>query len=98
MGTHWGIVHIMDFEGNENQKFQAHQATVNDLSVDLDGEYIASASDDGRNAQSQTGCLKALHNVYTIPNVSLVYCTNRQGCYQWPLCERKPRLQLQASG
>ena len=37
----------MDFEGNENQKFQAHQATVNDLSVDLDGEYIASASDDG---------------------------------------------------
>lgn len=47
MGTHWGVVHIMDFEGNENQKFQAHQATVNDLSVDLDGEYIASASDDG---------------------------------------------------
>lgn len=37
----------MDFEGNENQKFQAHQATVNDLSVDLEGEYIASASDDG---------------------------------------------------
>lgn len=48
MGTHWGVVHIMDFEGNENQKFQAHQATVNDLSVDLDGEYIASASDDGK--------------------------------------------------
>ncbi|KAI8596985.1 hypothetical protein EDD21DRAFT_230782 [Dissophora ornata] len=48
MGTHWGAVHIMDFEGNENQKFQAHQATVNDLSVDLDGEYIASASDDGK--------------------------------------------------
>ncbi|KAF9428093.1 Vacuolar protein sorting-associated protein 41 [Podila epigama] len=48
MGTHWGVVHIMDFEGNENQKFQAHQATVNDLSVDLEGEYIASASDDGK--------------------------------------------------
>lgn len=47
MGTHWGVVHIMDFEGNENQKFQAHQATVNDLSVDQEGEYIASASDDG---------------------------------------------------
>ncbi len=48
MGTHWGVVHIMDFEGNENQKFQAHSATVNDLSVDLDGEFIASASDDGK--------------------------------------------------
>ncbi|KAF9307478.1 Vacuolar protein sorting-associated protein 41 [Mortierella antarctica] len=48
MGTHWGVVHIMDFDGNENQKFQAHQATVNDLSVDLEGEYIASASDDGK--------------------------------------------------
>ncbi|KAG0200623.1 Vacuolar protein sorting-associated protein 41 [Mortierella sp. GBA30] len=48
MGTHWGVVHIMDFDGNENQKFQAHAATVNDLSVDLDGEYIASASDDGK--------------------------------------------------
>ncbi|KAF9386684.1 Vacuolar protein sorting-associated protein 41, partial [Podila verticillata] len=48
MGTHWGVVHIMDFEGNENQKFQAHQATVNDLSVDLEGEYVASASDDGK--------------------------------------------------
>jgi WD40 repeat protein len=47
MGTHWGVVHIMDFEGNENQKFQAHTATVNDLSVDLEGEFIASASDDG---------------------------------------------------
>ncbi|KAG0246211.1 hypothetical protein B0O80DRAFT_409983 [Mortierella sp. GBAus27b] len=48
MGTHWGVVHIMDFEGNENQKFQAHTATVNDLSVDLEGEFIASASDDGK--------------------------------------------------
>ncbi|KAF8929973.1 Vacuolar protein sorting-associated protein 41 [Haplosporangium bisporale] len=48
MGTYWGVVHIMDFEGNENQKFQAHQATVNDLSVDLEGEYVASASDDGK--------------------------------------------------
>ncbi|KAF9282310.1 Vacuolar protein sorting-associated protein 41 [Mortierella alpina] len=48
MGTHWGVVHIMDFDGNENQKFQAHSATVNDLSVDLDGEFIASASDDGK--------------------------------------------------
>ena len=48
MGTHWGVVHIMDFEGNENQKFQAHEAAVQDLSVDLDGEYIASASDDGK--------------------------------------------------
>jgi WD40 repeat protein len=41
------MIHVMDFDGNEVKKYRAHSATVNDISVDLDGEYLASVSDDG---------------------------------------------------
>ncbi|KAI9591225.1 hypothetical protein BDF19DRAFT_455828 [Syncephalis fuscata] len=47
IGTHWGMVHIMDFTGNEVKKYRAHAATVQSLSIDQAGEYVASASDDG---------------------------------------------------
>ena len=47
MGTHWGIVHILDLNGNDVKRFECHSATVNELSIDSNGEYIASASDDG---------------------------------------------------
>ncbi|KAJ2803540.1 Vacuolar protein sorting-associated protein 41 [Coemansia guatemalensis] len=48
LGTHWGNVVIIDFEGNEVKKWRAHSTTVNSVSVDLDNEYVASAGDDGR--------------------------------------------------
>lgn len=48
MGTHWGAVHVLDFEGNIIKTFQKHAATVNDISIDHAGEYVASASDDGK--------------------------------------------------
>ncbi|KAI7822078.1 hypothetical protein BX661DRAFT_173138 [Kickxella alabastrina] len=48
LGTHWGNVIIIDFEGNEIKKWRAHSTTVNSVSVDLDNEYVASAGDDGR--------------------------------------------------
>ncbi|RKP23011.1 hypothetical protein SYNPS1DRAFT_25028 [Syncephalis pseudoplumigaleata] len=48
IGTHWGMVHIMDFAGNEIKQYRAHAATVQSLSIDQAGEYVASASDDGR--------------------------------------------------
>ncbi|KAJ1943590.1 Vacuolar protein sorting-associated protein 41, partial [Linderina macrospora] len=48
LGTHWGHVVIMDFEGNEVKRWRAHSATVNSVSIDLDNEYVASAGDDGR--------------------------------------------------
>lgn len=48
MGTHWGAVHVLDFEGNIIKTFQKHAATVNDISIDNAGEYVASASDDGK--------------------------------------------------
>ncbi|KAJ1647692.1 Vacuolar protein sorting-associated protein 41 [Coemansia asiatica] len=48
LGTHWGNVIIIDFEGNEVQRWRAHSTTVNSVSVDALGEYVASAGDDGR--------------------------------------------------
>ncbi|KAI8139914.1 hypothetical protein BJV82DRAFT_625472 [Fennellomyces sp. T-0311] len=48
LGTHWGAVHVLDFEGNVIKTFQKHSATVNDISIDDAGEYVASASDDGK--------------------------------------------------
>ncbi|KAK9124041.1 hypothetical protein Sjap_013643 [Stephania japonica] len=47
LGTHDGAVHILDFLGNQVKEFNAHTATVNDLSFDVEGEYIGSCSDDG---------------------------------------------------
>ncbi|KAI9080167.1 hypothetical protein K1719_037845 [Acacia pycnantha] len=47
IGTHSGTVHILDFLGNQVKEFFAHAAVVNDLSFDLEGEYIGSCSDDG---------------------------------------------------
>ncbi|KAI9491298.1 hypothetical protein BDB00DRAFT_767376 [Zychaea mexicana] len=48
LGTHWGAVHVLDFEGNVIKTFQKHAATVNDISIDDAGEFVASASDDGK--------------------------------------------------
>ncbi|KAI9281912.1 hypothetical protein BY458DRAFT_468772 [Sporodiniella umbellata] len=48
MGTHWGALHILDFEGNLIKSFKSHAATVNSISIDKSDEYIASASDDGK--------------------------------------------------
>ncbi|KAG8371237.1 hypothetical protein BUALT_Bualt13G0066800 [Buddleja alternifolia] len=47
LGTHVGSVHILDFLGNQVKEFIAHTAAVNDLSFDIEGEYIGSCSDDG---------------------------------------------------
>ncbi|XP_050206170.1 vacuolar protein sorting-associated protein 41 homolog isoform X3 [Mercurialis annua] len=47
LGTLDGTVHILDFLGNQVKAFAAHTAAVNDLSFDIEGEYIGSCSDDG---------------------------------------------------
>ncbi|KAG6632222.1 vacuolar protein sorting-associated protein 41 homolog [Carya illinoinensis] len=47
LGTHGGTVHILDFLGNQVKEFHAHKAAVNDLSFDMEGEYVGSCSDDG---------------------------------------------------
>ncbi|EFC40517.1 hypothetical protein NAEGRDRAFT_81004 [Naegleria gruberi] len=50
LGTHLGYLYILDFEGNNNQqqKFRPHAETINDLTIDSTGEYIASCSNDGK--------------------------------------------------
>ncbi|XP_074350636.1 vacuolar protein sorting-associated protein 41 homolog isoform X2 [Apium graveolens] len=47
LGTRAGSVHILDFLGNQVKQFPAHGAAVTDLCFDIEGEYIASCSDDG---------------------------------------------------
>lgn len=48
LGTHEGCVYILDLNGNEIMKFTVHTTTVNELSIDASGEYIASCSMDGK--------------------------------------------------
>lgn len=54
LGTQWGVIHMLDHEGNrvsiggKDKELQAHTIAVNMISVDSNGDYIASCSDDGR--------------------------------------------------
>jgi len=50
LGSHWGVIHLLDAMGNSlpSRQAQAHTITVNQVSVDHAGEYYASCSDDGR--------------------------------------------------
>ncbi|XP_043470755.1 vacuolar protein sorting-associated protein 41 homolog [Leptopilina heterotoma] len=50
IGSHWGAIHLLDHQGNavEFKTFQAHTVAVNQISIDQNGDYIASCSDDGR--------------------------------------------------
>lgn len=48
MGTHAGIIYMLDFNGDKIREFRNHTARVNDISVDEAKEFIASCSDDGK--------------------------------------------------
>jgi len=50
LGSHWGVIHLLDAMGNSlpSRQAQAHTITVNQVSIDHAGEYYASCSDDGR--------------------------------------------------
>ncbi|CAI9735685.1 sorting-associated 41 homolog isoform X1 [Octopus vulgaris] len=47
LGTHNGAIHILDHAGYNIKDIQAHNNTVNQISIDDSGDYIASCSDDG---------------------------------------------------
>ncbi|XP_050526190.1 vacuolar protein sorting-associated protein 41 homolog [Daktulosphaira vitifoliae] len=49
IGTNWGSVHLLDFEGNivKNRQLRPHTVSVNQISIDSRGEFIATCSDDG---------------------------------------------------
>eukprot|EP01116_Phalansterium_solitarium_P018877 TRINITY_DN5135_c0_g1_i4.p2 TRINITY_DN5135_c0_g1~~TRINITY_DN5135_c0_g1_i4.p2 ORF type:complete len:200 (+),score=41.25 TRINITY_DN5135_c0_g1_i4:95-694(+) len=48
MGTHFGVVHVLDFIGVEIRRLPTNTTTIKALSIDDSGEWIASCSDDGK--------------------------------------------------
>ncbi|KAG8177167.1 hypothetical protein JTE90_021761 [Oedothorax gibbosus] len=50
LGTHLGVVHILDHQGNNirNKELLLHVTTVNQISIEDKGDYLASCSNDGK--------------------------------------------------
>nr|XP_033335981.1 vacuolar protein sorting-associated protein 41 homolog [Megalopta genalis] len=50
LGSHWGMIHLLDHQGNniQSKSLQAHTVAVNQISIDHNGDFIASCSDDGK--------------------------------------------------
>lgn len=48
LATHWGMVYLLDFNGNEIRKYAHHSATVQELCFDDTGDFLASCGDDGK--------------------------------------------------
>lgn len=44
------MIHLLDHQGNsiENKELRAHTVAVNQISVDLNGDFLATCSDDGK--------------------------------------------------
>jgi hypothetical protein len=47
LGTHGGIVHILDLKGNRIKSYKPHQASVIDICMDVTADFVATASIDG---------------------------------------------------
>ncbi|PFH49000.1 hypothetical protein AMATHDRAFT_76446 [Amanita thiersii Skay4041] len=48
LGTHGGIVHLLDLAGTRLKSYKPHMASIVDISVDVTGDFIATASIDGQ--------------------------------------------------
>ncbi|KAG6848459.1 hypothetical protein H0H93_016808, partial [Arthromyces matolae] len=48
LGTHGGIVHILDLSGKRIKSFKPHLASVIDIAMDETGDFVATASMDGQ--------------------------------------------------
>jgi len=71
LGTHWGVIYILDFNGDEINRLSTHTTTINELSVDEGGEYIASCSDDGKVCVSGLYSSERFENQYNRPTLSI---------------------------
>lgn len=47
MGTHSGIIHVLDYSGERVKSYRPHSASINDMCFDSASEFIATASVDG---------------------------------------------------
>lgn len=61
LGTDWGVIHVLDHQGNsiKENELRVHTVAVNQISIDSKGDYIASCSDDGK---------VFIHGLYTKEN------------------------------
>ncbi|KAF8528462.1 vacuolar assembling protein VPS41 [Hysterangium stoloniferum] len=48
VGTHTGVVHILDYLGNRTQAYRPHSASINEMCIDSTEEFVATASMDGQ--------------------------------------------------
>ncbi|KAI0940385.1 hypothetical protein AcV5_001504 [Taiwanofungus camphoratus] len=48
LGTHSGMLHILDLSGRHFKSFEPHTASVSDISIDVTAEFVATASIDGQ--------------------------------------------------
>ncbi|KAF5291751.1 hypothetical protein FQA39_LY14239 [Lamprigera yunnana] len=50
LGSHFGFIYMLDHLGNivEGKEIRAHTVSVNQISIETSGEFIASCSDDGK--------------------------------------------------
>ncbi|KAF8211727.1 vacuolar assembling protein VPS41 [Mycena galopus ATCC 62051] len=48
LGTHGGIVHILDLTGTRIKSYKPHMASIIDIAMDETAEYVATASIDGQ--------------------------------------------------
>ncbi|KAK4877794.1 hypothetical protein RN001_010300 [Aquatica leii] len=50
LGSHFGFIYTLDHLGNivEGKEIRAHTVSVNQISIETSGEFIASCSDDGK--------------------------------------------------
>ncbi|KAH8118877.1 vacuolar assembling protein VPS41 [Phellopilus nigrolimitatus] len=48
MGTHSGIIHVLDYSGNRIKSYRPHSASVIDMCFDSSADFVASASVDGQ--------------------------------------------------
>ena len=54
LGTHGGKLHVLDLTGQPVKSFAAHSASVLDISMDITGDWIATASIDGESLLPRT--------------------------------------------
>ncbi|KAI6043752.1 hypothetical protein EDC04DRAFT_2951962 [Pisolithus marmoratus] len=48
VGTHGGIVHVLDMSGNRIKSYKPHQASIIDMEMDSTADFVATASIDGQ--------------------------------------------------
>ena len=52
MGTHNGIVHVLDYTGERVKSYRPHSASIIDMCFDTTGEFVGTASIDGNHSMS----------------------------------------------